>query len=52
LSFNVAAGDFVHAPSNEPHVFQNTSDQDAHAGDCQARRSGELLCRAGGESHE
>ena len=27
--FSVAAGDFVHAPSNQPHVFQNTSDKDA-----------------------
>jgi quercetin dioxygenase-like cupin family protein len=27
--FSVAVGDFVHAPSNEPHVFQNTSDKDA-----------------------
>ena len=26
--FSVAVGDFVHAPSNEPHVFQNTSDKD------------------------
>ena len=29
VSFNVAVGDFVHAPSNQPHVFQNTSDKDA-----------------------
>jgi len=27
--FSVAVGDFVHAPSNQPHVFQNTSDKDA-----------------------
>jgi quercetin dioxygenase-like cupin family protein len=27
--FSVAVGDFVHAPSNKPHVFQNTSDKDA-----------------------
>ena len=27
--FSVAVGDFIHAPSNEPHVFQNTSDKDA-----------------------
>jgi quercetin dioxygenase-like cupin family protein len=27
--FGVAVGDFVHAPSNQPHVFQNTSDKDA-----------------------
>jgi quercetin dioxygenase-like cupin family protein len=29
MPFTVAVGDFVHAPSNEPHVFQNTSDKDA-----------------------
>ena len=29
MPFSVAVGDFVHAPSNEPHVFQNTSDKDA-----------------------
>jgi quercetin dioxygenase-like cupin family protein len=29
--FSVAVGDFVHAPSNQPHVFQNTSDKDAGA---------------------
>jgi quercetin dioxygenase-like cupin family protein len=29
IPFNVGVGDFVHAPSNEPHVFQNTSDKDA-----------------------
>jgi hypothetical protein len=29
MPFSVAVGDFVHAPSNEPHVFQNTSDKGA-----------------------
>ena len=29
IPFSVTVGDFVHAPSNEPHVFQNTSDKDA-----------------------
>lgn len=29
MPFSVAVGDFVHVPSNEPHVFQNTSDNDA-----------------------
>ena len=29
VPFSVAVGDFVHAPSNQPHVFQNTSDKDA-----------------------
>jgi oxalate decarboxylase/phosphoglucose isomerase-like protein (cupin superfamily) len=29
ITFSVGVGDFVHAPSNEPHVFQNTSDKDA-----------------------
>ena len=29
ITFSVGAGDFVLAPSNEPHVFQNTSDKDA-----------------------
>ena len=29
MPFSVVVGDFVHAPSNEPHVFQNTSDKDA-----------------------
>jgi len=29
MPFSVTVGDFVHAPSNEPHVFQNTSDEDA-----------------------
>jgi len=29
VPFSVGVGDFVHAPSNEPHVFQNTSDKDA-----------------------
>jgi quercetin dioxygenase-like cupin family protein len=29
MPFSVGVGDFVHAPSNEPHVFQNTSDKDA-----------------------
>src|SRR5262245_37777689 len=29
IPFGVSVGDFVHAPSNEPHVFQNTSDKDA-----------------------
>lgn len=28
-SFEVQAGDFVHAPSGVPHVFQNTMDQEA-----------------------
>lgn len=28
-SFEVQAGDFVHAPSGVPHVFQNTTDQEA-----------------------
>jgi quercetin dioxygenase-like cupin family protein len=27
MPFSVGVGDFVHAPSNEPHVFQNTSDK-------------------------
>jgi quercetin dioxygenase-like cupin family protein len=29
MPFSVAVGDFVHARSNEPHAFQNTSDKDA-----------------------
>jgi uncharacterized cupin superfamily protein len=29
IPFSVGVGDFVYAPSNEPHVFQNTSDKDA-----------------------
>jgi quercetin dioxygenase-like cupin family protein len=29
IRFSVAMGDFVHAPGNEPHAFQNTSDKDA-----------------------
>ena len=29
VPFSVGAGDFVHARSNEPHVFQNTSDKNA-----------------------
>jgi quercetin dioxygenase-like cupin family protein len=29
MPFSLAVGDFVHAQSNEPHVFQNTSDKDA-----------------------
>ena len=29
VSLNVAVGDFVHAPGNQPHVFQNTSDKNA-----------------------
>ena len=29
IPFAVVVGDFVHAPSNEPHIFQNTSDKDA-----------------------
>ena len=29
VPFSVGVGDFVHAPSNEPHVFQNTSDKNA-----------------------
>jgi hypothetical protein len=27
-TFSAAVGDFVHAPNNEPHVFQNTSEKD------------------------
>jgi quercetin dioxygenase-like cupin family protein len=29
MPFSVTVGDFVHARSNEPHVFQSTSDKDA-----------------------
>ena len=29
IPFSVTVGDFVHAQSNEPHVFQNTSDKHA-----------------------
>ena len=29
VPFSVGVGDFVHARSNEPHVFQNTSDKNA-----------------------
>jgi hypothetical protein len=29
MPLSVAVGDFIHAPNNEPHVFQNTSDKDA-----------------------
>ena len=29
VPINAALGDFVHVPSNVPHVFQNTTDRDA-----------------------
>lgn len=29
VSHNTVAGDFIHVPSNAPHVFQNTTDRDA-----------------------
>ena len=29
VPFSVGVGDFVHARSHEPHVFQNTSDKNA-----------------------
>jgi quercetin dioxygenase-like cupin family protein len=29
VALNAAPGDFLHVPSNVPHVFQNTADRDA-----------------------